>query len=142
MDRYTAPVGRATVELHDVRDAEAFCAAVVAGLGLRLGHHDREDLEARALEEMLMLARRYRPAHQSKGWPSFSSYAGDMLPKRVLTTWHKQQGHRRTRDRTTGARGWDYGGVASLDALMAAPAFDEAGAVTDWARFERPRIAA
>jgi hypothetical protein len=125
------------VQLHDVEDAEAFVAVTVRTLGLALSHHDREDLGMAGLEVMLELAVRYRPAHHAKrgGW-SFSSYAGELLPRRLLTHWHKQQGHRRTRD-AAGKRGWDYRATASLDGLMAAPEFNESAVVTI-TRFQRP----
>lgn len=132
----------ATVELHNVADAEGFVAAAVRDLGLVLTFHDREDLEAQGLVIMLDLAAAYTPTHAGKraDWSTFSGYAASLLPKRLLSAWHKQAGHRRTRD-AAGRRGWDYRGHESLNQLMDAPAFDARVMVTAWDRFVREPVA-
>lgn len=127
----------ATVQLHDVRDAEAFVAAVAARIldrhNIRLGHHDREDLHAEGLEIMLQLARAYTPSHAAKRdeWATFSGYAAGMLPNRLMDVLRRRGSRPRRPD---GSRGWVPRNVVSLDVVRERPGWDER-ATCDWRGF-------
>lgn len=131
------PLGE-TVAIRDVEDVDGFVNAAINKLGLRMTADEREELELDGFEIMCELSQRYTPTHGQRGW-SFCSYAGEYLPRRLLTKWH--QAHRgehiRTRDEA-GRSVWRYAQpTASLNALMEAPTFDEAAVVTI-TRFQRP----
>jgi hypothetical protein len=76
--------------LHDVVDAERFCASVVTRSGLQLSYHDREDLHAWLVSECWLLSLRFQP-----GGISFSTYAGNTLRRRAID-WQRQRFGRRT----------------------------------------------
>lgn len=77
------------LELHDVRDAHALAAWVIARSGLVLSYHDREDLEAYLVETAWELSRDFDPIN-----PSFSTYATRILRRRVVD-WQRARGGRR-----------------------------------------------
>jgi hypothetical protein len=76
--------------LHDVADAEGFCAFIVARSRLELSYHDREDLHAWLVSECWLLSLRFEP-----GGISFSTYAGNTLKRRSID-WQRQRFGRRT----------------------------------------------
>jgi Sigma-70 region 2 len=73
------------LQLHDVRDAAAFVAAITRRGSLKLSFHDREDLEQYLLVELWKLSERYEP-----GGVSFSTMAGATLRKRVVD-WQRSK---------------------------------------------------
>jgi hypothetical protein len=76
--------------LHDVDDAERFCASVVTRSGLQLSYHDHEDPQAWLVSECWLLSLRYEP-----GGVSFSTFAGYTLRRRAID-WQRQRFGRRT----------------------------------------------
>jgi hypothetical protein len=130
------PLG-VTVELHDVRDVDGFVNAAINRLGLRLSRDAREEMELDGFEIMCELASRFTPTHARRG--SFSGYAGEFLPRRLLTAWHKANrgSHVRTRN-GEGKCVWEYRpAAASLDQLVSTPGFTERGVATI-TRFQKP----
>lgn len=129
-----------TVEMHDVADVDAFVNAAIGKLGLRLTVDEREELELDGFEIMCELSTRYSPAH-ARRW-SFSSYAGEYLPRRLITKWH--QANRGAHVRVRNGQGrcvWEYRSpAASLDQLISEPGFSEHGLATI-TRFQRPALA-
>jgi hypothetical protein len=76
--------------LHDVADAERFCAFIVTQSRLELSYHDREDLHAWLLSECWLLSLRFEP-----GGISFSTFAGNTLRRRAID-WQRSHFGRRT----------------------------------------------
>lgn len=75
--------------LHDVRDAEAFCARLIPNQWRdQLEPHDEEDLLAYLVETCWELSLTYRPGHIA-----FSTLAGTTLRRR-LTDWLRNRSGR------------------------------------------------
>jgi hypothetical protein len=71
------------LQLHDVRDADAFVSSVIARSAGRLSYDERERLVQFLRIEIWRLAERYEP-----GGITFSTYAGRTLPRRI-TDWRR-----------------------------------------------------
>jgi DNA-directed RNA polymerase specialized sigma24 family protein len=86
------------LQLHDVRDAEAFANAIANRSQLELGPDDDEDLRQFLLVELWHLSVRYEPSRNR----AFSTYAVAILKRRTVD-WQRQR-HGRTvwkfKDRT------------------------------------------
>ena len=79
-----------TLQLHDVRDAEAFVVAIASRSQLELGLDDAEDFRQYLLAELWVLSTRFEP-----GGISFSSWAATTLRLRVVDWQRKRFGRRR-----------------------------------------------
>lgn len=99
-----------TLELHDIRDVEAFCGramdAELRARGIRLEPADREDLLAYIIGVAWELSVGYRPGRSS----SFSSYAYRILRLRVADYFRERFGATR--------RGRILPQIVSLDAAI------------------------
>lgn len=73
--------------LHDVRDAEALAASVVATSGLPLSFHDHEDLVAYLVATAWELSTRYEP-----GPRSFSAWCTATLKLRTIDWYRSRRG--------------------------------------------------
>lgn len=116
-----------SVPLRDVADVDRFvCAAIAKHPRLRqLRGDERDELEAEGLLLMCELERRYTRA---RGWPSFSSYAGERLPGRLIDAWHRlHRGEHIRRPNRDGHRVWDHQAISSWEAESERPAFSEVG---------------
>jgi hypothetical protein len=71
------------LELHDIRDTEAFCNNILQKARLTLTPQDHEDALAYLIATAWHLSTTYKP-----GTRSFSGYAGQRLPQR-LTDWQR-----------------------------------------------------
>ena len=78
------------LQLHDVRDAEAFVAAIANRSQLELGPDDDADLRQFLLTELWLLSTRY----EARGG-SFSAWATATLKLRVVDWQRKRFGRRR-----------------------------------------------
>jgi DNA-directed RNA polymerase specialized sigma24 family protein len=76
--------------LHDVRDAVALCGNVIAKSGLKLDHHQHEDLLAFLLEECWLLSLRYERGRGSTS--TFAGWASYILRRRVVDWLRAQRG--------------------------------------------------
>ena len=74
------------LQLHDVRDAEAFVAAIANRSQLELGPDDDEDLRQYLLAELWLLSVRYEPSRNR----AFSAYAVAILRRRAVD-WQRQR---------------------------------------------------
>lgn len=74
------------LQLHDLRDAEAFVAAIANRSELDLSWSDREDLEQFLLETCWELSLRYDPTQNR----SFSAFAVAILKRRVFD-WQRSR---------------------------------------------------
>jgi hypothetical protein len=79
--------------LHDIRDTEAYCAAVIKRSRLKLTPTQHEDLLAYLVEEAWLLSTTYDPGNPQYP-PRFSVIAGQRLPLRIID-WQRQR-HGRT----------------------------------------------
>ena len=77
------------LQLYDVRDAEAFVAAIANRSQLGVGPDDSEDLRQYLLTELWVLSTRYEP-----GGVNFSAWAIATLRLRVID-WQRQRFGRR-----------------------------------------------
>jgi hypothetical protein len=111
--------------LLNITDPAAFVATGVRNLGLMLSADEREELEAEGRLILCSLARTYSP---TAGW-SFSTYAGSLLRRRLLSAWHRMHaGEHSRRRQPDGTRAWVYGPpILSLDAESARLGFSEQG---------------
>jgi DNA-directed RNA polymerase specialized sigma24 family protein len=71
------------LELHDVRDVEAFCVRILQRTTLT--PQDHEDALAYLIESCWLLSTQYQP-----GTASFSTYAGKQLPRRLID-WQRKR---------------------------------------------------
>ena len=74
------------LQLHDVRDSEAFVAAIANRSQLELGPDDDEDLRQFLLTELWHLGVRYEPSRNR----AFSAYAVAILKRRAVD-WQRQR---------------------------------------------------
>ena len=84
------------LQLYDVRDAEAFVAAIANRSQLGVGPDDSEDLRQYLLTELWVLSTRYEP-----GGVNFSAWAIATLRLRVID-WQRQR---------FGRRRWKFSGA-------------------------------
>lgn len=126
--------------LADVGDVEGFVHATIRKLNLVLTPDEWDELIADGLEIMLILHRDYRP-----GKGTFSGYATSLLRGRLLDRHHQHHRgeHIKTRD-SAGRAMWEYRApIASLNAALEHPTFDESRVTTihgfHHTRVPRPR---
>lgn len=83
-------------QLHDVRDAEALCRTVLdrvlRGWGAHLRPDDEKDALSYLLERIWVLSQRYDPTRSSL---AFSTYASEILERRVVDWYRKRFGDAR-----------------------------------------------
>ena len=99
-----------TVAMHDIRDAEGFCAYTIRKSRIRLTPDQHEELLAEGLCILAELAAKYD--HQRDGYAqagTFSGYAGMLLPKRLDDAWHRMNPHHHSVRDEAGKRRWEYG---------------------------------
>lgn len=106
------------VPLHDIVDARRYVGHVIARHPLLSQLLDREETEAEGLLAIVELAARYSPEHGQ----SFSTYAGHLLPKRILDAHNRAHCVKR---RTDAGRVWEPRAVLSLDRESMRPGFSE-----------------
>lgn len=114
---------KATLQLHDVKDVQAFVHATITkwehanrakNSNFRLTHDERDELVAEGLLIMVRLADRYQPrlpGYKTDG--TFSGYAAAFLPRKLGDAWHRLQPNHHYVT-VTGASGnrkrkWTYG---------------------------------
>lgn len=123
------------VEVHDIKDAEAFVRANVYRKLRKL--RDGQEFEEMVQEGYVILfdlARRYdpskdvpsrKPGHVCKGErcckASFASYAARLLPPKLLDAWHSHHPEHLLRTQPDGSRKYVY--------LMEACSFDDTGGI-------------
>ena len=73
--------------LHDVDDAEGFCAQLAGRAGLELSFHEREDLLAFLIATCWFLSTKYEP-----GGMAFSTYATYTLKLRIVDWQRAKKG--------------------------------------------------
>jgi hypothetical protein len=73
------------LELHDIRDTEAFCTYILNRSRLTLTPQDHEDALAYLIQEAWILSTRHRP-----GNTPFSAHAATRLPQRLID-WQRQR---------------------------------------------------
>jgi hypothetical protein len=103
------------IELHGIKDPEAFCARVIEGSHLKLSHHDKEDLLAELLEVLweLSVNEQFDPTRGS-----FSTYAQPRL-RRQVGAWLRRPNERTGRTGFIGGRTkWRF---AKLDPATGKP---------------------
>lgn len=108
------------VELHDIKDAEAFVVGTIRRKVRMIGPMDWEDMVAEGLMILVDLARLYDPerdrakkaqaGHVCKGptccKPSFAGYANFLLPKKIIEAYYRNKPECMLRTKSDGTRSY------------------------------------